>query len=414
MNLKEYSEAEEKKQHQESHSVVKAKSENETAIFPSELLKAIYNEPLPYYERQKQSTIKINNTFNDLRLFENKLIAFSGVPGSAKSRITLNIIQEIIEANSNYNAILFSLELNRNTAVSLLAKTPVHIKHNIKQETADKYNNMNQEYKENYIDNQRIGIIDRTTEFKDKINDIETIKQILEYYKNQYYSNTETKTINTFEDWKAYQESTEKEQKLIIFLDYFDILRTDKETSKTEYEKQEYLINELKSFRDNYNFVTFIIINSTNKEAFKTDGGNMGSIKGNSSIIFGYDQAFNIENIGHNRLKKELQKGTTNNTKENKHHRHLKTLNKFGTIDYISSELTPPRVYDKDNIYEDEGVIIIEDTKSRYGGEGTHFYKALNGYSEFITLPINKTDQENKQDKTKIDNKGKVANIWIT
>lgn len=387
MDLKDFAETERKEQHQDKPtSEAKAKSESENGNIFNDVFLQMHKEPLEYYERQKQTTIKINNVYNDLKLYENKLIAFSGVPGSAKSRISLSIIQEIINSNSNYNAILFSLELNRNTAVSLLAKTPVFINHDITKDKADNYNEMNKEYKINYLDTERIGIIDRTTKFEET-NDINTIESILEAYKQKYYTDVTDKEINTFEDWKNYHNKTVKETKLIIFLDYFDILRT--KDIKNEYEKQEYLIDKLKSFRDNYNFVTFIIINSTNKEAFKTDGGNMGSIKGNSSIIFGYDQAFSIENISHNRLKKEQGKKESDILKD---HRHKDKIKQFGTIDFISAKLNSTQIYQEKSIYQDEGIIIIEDTKSRYGGAGTHFYKAINGYSEFIPL-----DKEKKQ-----------------
>jgi hypothetical protein len=308
----------------------------------------LFKTPINYYERQKYSKIDLEKPFDDLSLFENKLIGFSGPPASSKTTICLNIIQSIINKNPHYQAILFSLELNRATTVSKLAKVPIYLD-NADQETADKYYKQDQEYIKKHIQSGKIGIIDRTTDIK---NDITVIKEILENFKLEHYDGKETEELNSWQGLQEYRERREKEPKLLIFIDYFDIMRVDEKlTGDTDYKKEAYLIDQLKTFRDKYNFVTFIIINSTNKTGLNGIQ-SQASIKGNSAIIFGYDQSFSLENI----------KG-----KAPGNHPHLKTIN-------------------KENLSSNEGIIIIEDTKNRFSGKCTHLYKAIKGYSAFIKL----------------------------
>jgi len=334
----------------------------------------LFAKPASYFERQKQAKIKFadDSPFKNMGILENKIIGFSGVPGSGKTTICLHLIQDILDNNSNYKTILFSLELNRGITLSKLAKVPVNLPENTTQEEAEAYAQKDRDYIKKYItDGKRVGMIDSQT----KTEDLKAIEMILESYD---LTANDNQKINTYQELMEYRKQEESREKLIILIDYYDIMRTGED--KEEYQKQAHIIEELKRFRDKYKFVTFFIINSMNKEGMKA-GGSQTSIKGNSAIIYGYDQSFSIEKIDSRKLDfiKKIKE-------DKKKHRFQAGLINYSTMQGTRAEETEDNQPGDKIIYSDESIIIVEDVKNRYGRSGVHILKAVQGFAGFIEI----------------------------
>jgi replicative DNA helicase len=260
-------------------------------------------------------TLKFSNLFKNLIIYENELVSITGESGIGKTSIALQIIKELLySGNNKYRFLILSKELNTYVTTCKLAgifpysKTPINgIDEEIYKDDFIKYQNIRT--------NDKISIISRKDLENNNIkDDIEVIKESIRNFKKQKKKRNDFYSFDNFNNALAERKN---EEHLIILIDYFNILET-KDKFFSEYEKEAYLIEELKNIRDTNQDVTIFVINTVNKTAMNANK-HQGSIKGNTEIIYGLNLALTITKIKGKELKDAL-------TDEKKAKEHIKYI----------------------------------------------------------------------------------------
>ena len=247
-------------------------------------------------------TLKFSHLFKNLIIYENELISITGESGIGKTSIALQLMKELLFwGNKKYRFLILSKELNTYVTTCKLAgifpysKTPINgIDEEIYKDDFVKYQNIR--------NNDRISVISRKDLENNNIrDDIEVLKESIRNFKKQKMKRS---SFYSFDDFTNAVTERKEEEHLVILIDYFNIMETSNKFF-SEYEKEAYLIEELKNLRDTNQDITIFVINTVNKTAMNANK-HQGSIKGNTEIIYGLNLALTMNKISGKELKDAL------------------------------------------------------------------------------------------------------------